>query len=140
MRHRDPASLADMSRMTPADRDRTIRIISLITGGLSAAAVAATGVTTALAAQTTHERQEAKAAAHPGASQALAEPSATPSAPSRSTAASRSTGGRTHVVTGKTHSKRGTRATSTADAPVVPKPKPSTHRPAPPPPTTTSGS
>ena len=110
-----------MSRMTPADRDRAVRIISALTGGITVAAVAATGVTTALAAATTHERQET--------GRHVARPATVSGAAHRAASAAR-----THRVTGSTHS------TVTSGNRAVTKPKPHRSTVAPPPPTTTSGS
>lgn len=67
-----------MKRVTTKDRDRTLRVVSGLTGGLTAVAVAATGLTTALAAQTTQHKEALKLAAQEAADANLAvEPGST---------------------------------------------------------------
>lgn len=52
--------LAVMKRVTPSDRDRAVRILSVLTGSLTAGAIAAAGVATALAKQETEHSQALK--------------------------------------------------------------------------------
>ena len=67
-----------MKRVTTKDRDRTLRVVSGLTGGLTAVAVAATGLTTALAAETTQRKDALRLAAEEAAGANLAvEPEAT---------------------------------------------------------------
>jgi DNA-binding protein HU-beta len=61
-----------MKRTTTKDRDRTLRVVSGLTGGLTALAVAATGLATAFAAQTTQRKDALKLAAEDAAGAGLA--------------------------------------------------------------------
>ena len=75
-----------MRHTTARDRDRTVRIVSVITGGLTAGAIAATGAATALAAQETHRRDALKLAQAEAAGEAAVQPeTAAPAAPTTST-------------------------------------------------------
>jgi hypothetical protein len=110
-----------MNRMTPTDRDRAVRAVSLLTGGLAVAAVSATGITTAMAAHGTQQDR----AAHAASAKAAAKPAAKPAkAPKPATH-------RKHRVS--TAASRPASTSSTRSKP-KPRPKPAAVAPAPPPP------
>ena len=147
-----------MKRVTTKDRDRTLRVVSGLTGGLTAVAVAATGLTTALAAETTQRKEALKLAAQeaadanlavePGATQTVtAHPeddgspspkatSAKPKPKATTTAARR----RTTSVRTTTAARRTTTTVRRTTSTAAPKPRTTTTTPAPAPRTTTKSS
>ena len=117
--------------MTPADRDRAVRVVSAFTATLGVAALGATGITTALAARATQQRS-----VHRASVAAARQPAPGPVNGARPKAVTTHRASRTPgAAAGAARAAYG-RATT---APAAPKPRPATQRPKPPP-TTTSGS
>lgn len=103
-----------MKRTTTKDRDRTLRVVSALTGGLTALAVAATGLATAFAAQTTQRKDALKLAAEDAAGAGLAaEPGETSTVTEGAEEPESPAGTTTTSVKSKTTSKKAAARTTT---------------------------
>ena len=140
-----------MKRVTTKDRDRSLRVVSGLTGGLTAVAVAATGLTTALAAESTQHQEALKLAAaeaadanlavEPGSTETVtAEPEGDDSPSTKATKAKATSSHRRTTSVRTTTARRTTTSRPRTTTTAAPKPRTTTAAPKPAPKKTTKTS